>query len=557
MSRILVIGGYGGFGARLARRLLASGHEVLVAGRSMAKAAAFCEAHAGATPLVADRNSGIGLVMARERPDLVIDAAGPFQGSGTTVPEACIAMRIPYLDLADARGFVTGIGALDRMAKAAGVPAISGASSVPALSGAVSRRLAAGLDAVERVEMAISASNRASAGESVAAAILSYVGRPVRLWRGKRWDVAHGWQAMRREAFQLGDGSGLGGRLTGIADVPDLDIAPAMLPGRPSVVFRAGTELGLQMRALWLASWPVRWGWMASLEPARRWLMPLYRTMLRLGGDRSAMHVTLVGRAGGRDVERRWTLVARNGDGPEIPTLAAQLLAEAILAGRVAPGARHGWGELELEAFEPLFAGLAIRHETVERELSPPLYARVLGDAFDALPPAVRAVHDFVADGGATGEGSVARGSKLLARLLAAAMRMPPAGHYPLEVSFEGCAEGERWTRRFGPYRFLSVLSGRAGQVIERFGPLRFHFDLPADREGLRMVSRGWSAFGIPMPRGLGPRIAAREWQEGERFRFDVAVAMPLIGPVVAYAGWLAPSPGGAAAQRSQRAMAG
>ncbi|MDB5685685.1 MAG: saccharopine dehydrogenase, partial [Rhizorhabdus sp.] len=42
MSRILVLGGYGGFGGRIARRLVAAGHEVLVAGRDPEKARAFC-----------------------------------------------------------------------------------------------------------------------------------------------------------------------------------------------------------------------------------------------------------------------------------------------------------------------------------------------------------------------------------------------------------------------------------------------------------------------------------------------------------------------------------
>src|SRR5881628_23475 len=69
--------------------------------------------------------------------DLVIDAAGPFQGSSYAVPEACIAARIPYLDLADGRDFVCGIGALDQAARAAGVAIVAGASSVCALSGAV------------------------------------------------------------------------------------------------------------------------------------------------------------------------------------------------------------------------------------------------------------------------------------------------------------------------------------------------------------------------------------------------------------------------------------
>jgi NAD(P)-dependent dehydrogenase (short-subunit alcohol dehydrogenase family) len=535
VSRILVIGGYGGFGARLTRRLVAGGHQVIVAGRSADKASVFCTGLPGTEPLVADRANGIGLAMARERPELVIDAAGPFQASGYTVPEACVAMRIPYLDLADARDFVTGIGTLDKAAKAAGVPVIAGASSMCALSGAAARRLAAGLDSVDSVEMAISASNRASAGASVARAILSYVGRPVRLWRGKRWETGWGWQEMRRHDFTLAGGEGLRGRLIAVADVPDHAIVPEALPGRPSVTFRAGTELSFQMRGLWLASWPVRWGWIAPLERAAAWLLPMYRMTLGLGGDRSAMHVTL---RSGR-TERRWTLVASNGDGPEIPVLAAELLAGDILAGRVAPGARHAWGELDLDRFEPLFAALAIRHETVERELPPPLYARVMGERFEALPEAVRMMHQVDGDGGAEGEGIVTRGAGLLATLLAGAMGMPPSGSYPLHVGFTERGDTETWTRSFGAHRFASELSADRGCAVERFGPLRFAFDLPSDGAGLRMAFRRWSVFGIPMPRALGPRIAAREWQEDGRFRFEVEVRMPLIGGVVHYAGWL------------------
>lgn len=362
MSRILIIGGYGAFGARLARRLAGQGHEILVAGRDIDKAVTFCAAHPGCEPVRADREHGMGMVMARHRPDLVIDAAGPFQGSGYIVPEACLAMRIPYLDLADARDFVTGIGTLDKEARAAGVTIVSGASSVPALSGAVVRHLAQGLDRIDAVDLLIATSNRASAGESVARAILSYVGRPIRLWDGKMWRTGFGWQDMRRATVEVTGMKPLSRRRVALAEVPDLDLFPAMLPGRPAVTFRAGTELGIQMRSLWLLSWPVRWGWIASLAGAERLLMPLYRLMLRFGSDRSAMQVTL--RAGG--LERRWSLIAERGDGPEIPTMAAELLAEDILAGRIAPGARDAAGLLTLDRFEPLFHRFAIRHEIRE-----------------------------------------------------------------------------------------------------------------------------------------------------------------------------------------------
>ncbi len=535
MSRILVIGGYGGFGARLTRRLLAAGHEVVVAGRSAEKGAAFCVGLERCEAVVADRTNGIGMAIARIRPDLVIDAAGPFQNCGYTVPEACIAMRIPYLDLADARGFVTGIGSLDKAAKAAGIAVITGASSEPALSGAVARKLADGMESVAQVEIVISASNRAVGGASVARAILSYVGKPLRLWRGRRWGVGYGWQELRRERFVVA-GQPVLRRRVALADVPAHDLLPAMLPGRPAVTFRAGTELGFQMLALWLASWLVRWGWITSLSGAARWLIPLQRLTRRIGRDCSAMSVTL---RGGR-VERSWTLVASRGDGPEIPIFAAAILAEEILAGRVAPGARDAAGLLTLDQFEPLFTPLAMRHETREREVSP-LYARAMGSRFDLLPQAVRAMHEVNGDGGAAGEGSVKRGSHPLARLIGGIMRFPPEGDYPVRVGFAERCGKERWTRDFGGHRFSSELS-RAGEgVAERFGPLRFMFDLPADETGLRMELRGWTVFGIPMPRVLGPRIAAREWQEGGRFRFEVGVCLPLIGPVVHYQGRLEP----------------
>jgi hypothetical protein len=531
VSRILVIGGYGGFGARLSRRLLAAGHNVLVAGRSHDKAAAFCEGHPGAEPIVADRTGGIGMVLARERPDLVIDAAGPFQGSGYTVPEACIAMRIPYLDLADSRDFVVGIRALNK-GGAVAVPIVSGASSVPALSGAVARHLAEGLARVERVDIAISASNRAVAGPSVAAAILSYVGKPVRVWRGQRWAQATGWQELRHARFAIAGMAPLR-RWIALAEVPDLSLMPDALPGRPAVTFRAGTELGFQMLALWLLSWPVRWGWIRSLRGAAAWLHKLQRITARAGSDRSAMSVTLRGSG----IERRWTLIADKGDGPEIPTLAAELLAGDILAGRVPAGARDASGLLTLARFEPLFSGLAIRHET-EACATTPLYARAMGARFDALPPMVRAMHDLSGDAGATGEGAVRRG-RGLAWLIGRVMGFPPAGSYPVHVAFAAQGGEERWTRDFGGHVFSSTLSQAGQGVAERFGPLRFTFDLSSGSEGLAMVLRGWTAFGVPMPRWLGPRIIGREWQEDERFRFEVGVGLPLLGEVVYYTGWL------------------
>lgn len=538
MSLILVIGGYGGFGARLSRRLAAAGHRLLIAGRSEEKAARFCASIGGAAPVTMDRMGDVDAVLAHHQPDLVIDAAGPFQASGYAVPQACIRAFIPYIDLADARGFVTGIAALDEAARAAGVVVISGASSVPALSGAVVRRLAEGMDRVRLIETTISASNRGGAGPSVAAAILSYVGQPLRLWRGGRWIVRHGWQELRRETYRVEGASPMRGRLTAIADVPDHDLLPRMVPGAPAVTFRAGIDQGWQMLFLWFASWPVRWGWLRSLSGAA-WLPRLQGATRWLSGNRSAMRVTVTGIAGGIVIERQWTLIADDGDGPEIPTIAAALLADDIAM--LEPGARDASAALNFDRFVSALAALEVRHEITERILPPSLYQRIMGDRFAVLPDALRDIHTVHADGGAAGEGRVVRGANPVARLVAWVMRFPPAGTYALHVAFAERNGIETWTRDFGGHRFSSRLYQWRGLLAERFGPMAFGFALASTPEGLAMVMRRWTCFGIPMPLLLAPRIAAREWQEGAHFRFDVRIALPLIGEVIHYTGALSP----------------
>lgn len=357
--RVIVLGGYGGFGARLSRRLAGDGWLVIVAGRSLAKARAFAATLPQAEGLIADRNGDLTPVLEQLRPALLVDAAGPFQGSSYAVPRACIAAGVAYLDLADGREFVSGIGALDAEARAAGVAVVSGASSVPALSGAVVRELSAQFDAVERIELSISASDRATAGVSVATSILSYAGKPLPLWDGAAWKQSVGWGNVHRERYQIGDGPAFS-RLVALVDVPDNTLLPERVPGRPAVIFRAGPEFAFQLLGVWLLSWPVRWGWLASLAPLAPYLHRLQRLTAWLCSDRSAMAVELGGQRNGAPCRARWALIAERGDGPEVPTLAAQLLARKIAAGAVPSGARDAGELLALADFRPVFAGLAI-----------------------------------------------------------------------------------------------------------------------------------------------------------------------------------------------------
>ena len=114
--RILILGGYGVFGGRLAELLADRPDlELLICGRDLARAEAFCTRYQGearAFPGALNRRD-IADALQRFTPGLVVDASGPFQDYGTDryhVVDACIAAGVDYLDFADGADFVFGIG---------------------------------------------------------------------------------------------------------------------------------------------------------------------------------------------------------------------------------------------------------------------------------------------------------------------------------------------------------------------------------------------------------------------------------------------------------------
>lgn len=173
------------------------------------------------------------------------------------------------------------------------------------------------------------------------------------------------------------------------------------------------------------------------------------------------------------------------------------------------------------------------------------LYERVLGEDFARLPRALRELHgvDRVATFG--GEANVEAGAGWIAALLRAVIGFPAAGErIPLRVRIECVGGSERWTREFGARRFHSVLTapadGARGEIVERFGLLRFRLRLPVGDGGLGMPLLRAYAFGIPLPRALTPRSETREFEDAQqRFCFDVRIRLPWGAPLVRYAGWL------------------
>ncbi|MER8953084.1 DUF4166 domain-containing protein [Mesorhizobium sp. M0833] len=554
--KVLVVGGYGTFGGRTVELLEGEPRLILfVAGRSLAKADAYCNRRAPTAarlqPALFDRDGDLAAQLAAFEPDIVVDASGPFQAYGEgryRLIEACIARRINYLDLADGSDFVAGVSAFDEAARNAGVFALSGVSSFPVLTAAVVRRLSSDLTRVDGIRGGIAPSPFAGVGGNIIHAIAGYAGQPVRLVRNGRPEQGRPFTEQLRYTIAPPGRLPLRYTLFSLVDVPDLRALAELWPEARTIWMGAGPVPELLHRALICLAWLVRAGLIGSLLPLAP-LMHQATNRLRWGEHRGGMFVEVEGSDRARAiVKRSWHLLAEGNDGPLIPSMAVEALVRKALAGhQPAPGARAAVRDLELRDYEALFAGKTIytgfRNEPADRDKS--LYTVLLGDAWHGLPREIRAMHDCTTM--AAGRARVERGRNVLGRLMARMVGFPGASEdIPVHVRFDTEKDGETWTRTFGKHSFSSLQfagRGRSQRLLcERFGPLTFAMALVAEDGRLALVLRRWSFFGLPLPMWLGPRSTSYETVEDGRFRFHVEISHPLAGMIACYRGWLEPS---------------
>jgi hypothetical protein len=549
--KILILGGYGTFGGRLAQ-LLADEKSLtlIIAGRSLEKASAFCASLAARATLVPqrfDRDGDLEAQLAGLAPDIIVDASGPFQmyRDPYKLVRAALARGIHYLDLADGSDFVKGVAQFDAQAKARGVFVLSGVSSFPVLTAAVMRRLAQGLARVDTVTAGIAPSPYAGVGLNVIRAIASYAGRPIAIPRS---GIHYGLTEARRYTVAPPGCVPLKPIRFSLVDVPDLKVLPELWPDLKSVWVGAGPVPGILHRALNGLAWAVRLKLLPSLTPFAS-LMFWVINVVRWGEHRGGMFVEVEGTgADGARVERSWHLLAEGDDGPLIPSMAAEAIIRHCLAGRPpAVGARSATGDLEVSDYEALFARRRILTGVRERAASSaPLYRHILGDAWNRLPAPLQTMHDLTNEMTASGLGEVERGKGWLAKLAATLFRFPPSGRdIPITVSFYRNGGREIWRRDFAGNRFASTQwegRGRYERLLcERFGPITVALALVVEDGRLVLVPRGWTLLGLPMPLRWAPGGNASEYAKEGRFWFDVEIDHPLTGVVVRYRGWLEP----------------
>jgi hypothetical protein len=554
---VLVVGGAGGFGRLLVRGLAAgTDFEIVIAGRDLARAEQAAQATGPRARAVRlDRSAAIASELRPCGAFAVVDAAGPFQGADYRLAHAAVGAGMHYVDLADARDFVGGFGSLDKAAREAGVTLVTGASSTPGLSTAVLDRLTQDWRRVDRVEVAIAPGNKVGPrGLSVLRSVLSYCGRPVRIFDQGRWRTRPGWgMTVRREL------PGVGRRWLSLCETPDLDIAVRRFAVREAAVFRAGLELPALHFGLLLLSLLVRARLVSSLLPLAESMRRAAALSAHFGSDRGGMIVEACGAdADDVPVHARWSLVAEAGDGPVVPSLPALAVLRAIGEGRTRPGAHLCADVVDLPAIEREFAPYRISARQELLQAASP-FRQILGPGFDLLPDPVRRLHGLAARCETAGLAEVAVARGLLPWLMCRVAGLPAAGaDVPVAVSFRPDGQGrEYWQRQFARRRYASWMrpgtGAAAGLLVERLRPFEFRFRLSPAADGLEWRLVAWRLLGVPLPSWTLPQIRCRETGDGRRFVFDIDVRFPLIGPVIHYRGWLLPT---AAGDRDQASAA-
>lgn len=364
-ARIVIIGATGHFGGRICRRILGEPNtRLVITSRNLSKAESLStelgQVHADAMVSAAalDQTAlSFAADLAALRPNIVIHTAGPYQGQGYNVAEACLACGSHYIDLADGREFVERFDALHEEAKRKNVLLVSGASTLPGLSSAVVEHVRGEFESIRSIEISIAPAHQTPRGAGTVAAVLSYCGAPFQVFENGEWITRYGWQDLKMQRYPE-----LGRRLSGACDVPDLGLLPIYVNGVQTVTFHAALEASWEQVALWKMAWTTRVGIVRSWERLVPTFQSLSDRLIKFGSKTGGMQMRIAGV--GEDHQAKtlvWNLVAHQNHGPEIPCVPALVLARKLAAGTIsARGAYPCLGMITLPEFDEEVSDLDI-----------------------------------------------------------------------------------------------------------------------------------------------------------------------------------------------------
>lgn len=543
--KILIIGGYGAFGGRLAR-LLADNPmlQIYIGGRTLLKAESLCAELNGNgavfTPVKVDKFN-LAPTLARYTPDIVVDASGPFNLKSDkpyAAVEACLAVGCHYLDLADGADFVMNISQFDQVAREKDLTIVSGLSTCPALTGAVLKDAQKDMT-VKSFEIGVAPSPFAKMGLSVVKGIFDYAGSKITTRENGQNVSRLALGNARRKTICPPGAMPLRNRLFSFVDCPDLQVFPLHNSGMQNGWVGAGTKPGWLLRILMLlAKIRAAFGLPAFsfLAKPGHWFLNSFAR----GEHRGGLYMNLKN----DDETREWHVLAEGDDGPFIPSMACAALIHKWCEHPPEIGARDASQELSLEDFDPFFEARDIRFGWRQETENVHGFEQILSHEFNNLPEPVRVLHAPEGVTKWTGKTKAEGPSNILGRLagLVAGVNVR-TGETDTVVTITPTPKGEVWERNFGGRKFKSRLTPGTGKnahlMMEHFGPLKFALALITKEDRLYFIPRRWFFLGVPMPQFLLPKGDTFETVKDGKFQFNVDLKVPFIGRIAKYQGWL------------------
>jgi saccharopine dehydrogenase-like NADP-dependent oxidoreductase len=364
-TRIVIIGATGHFGGRICRRILGEPDtELVITSRNLDRAQPLStelgrlNASAKVSAAALDQTSpALAAELAALQPNIVIHTAGPYQGQGYDVAEACIACGSHYVDLADGREFVERFNALHEEARRKDVLLVSGASTLPGVSSAIVDHVRGDFESIHSIETSIAPAHQTPRGAGTVAAVLSYCGAPFEVFENGEWITRYGWQNLKLQRYPE-----FGRRLSGACDVPDLGLFPNYVEGVQTVTFHAALEASWEQITLWKMAWATRLGMVSNWERLVPTLQGWSDRLIKLGSTTGGMQMRISGVGkGGQAKAIAWNLVAHQNHGPEVPCVPALILARKLAAGAISTrGAYPCLGLITLSEFDQEVSDLDI-----------------------------------------------------------------------------------------------------------------------------------------------------------------------------------------------------
>jgi len=258
--------------------------------------------------------------------DLVIVAAGPFQGMPQTVLQACIAECVPYIDVGDDRDFVRRAYAL---AESEGTPkgmvALIGCSVVPGLTSLLTRFAQDTVPRIIQTKICISPGTRHPRGPGSFACLLSTIGREYTAPADGNEEPVTGWTQPERVSFPIPMGDRTVYR---VVDIADHFIQPRYF-GTQTIEFRIGSELSA-LNLLLSVVRRLRQAFGIGVSG----LVPISRLLVHVaalfGSTAGGVMVEVAGHAGGEHRCETWCVFAGDG-GERIPSMLPAIAADMIL----------------------------------------------------------------------------------------------------------------------------------------------------------------------------------------------------------------------------------